>query len=51
MYKRQVYAKRLQLAKHAGMAIMDLVSRGVTARQIINERSIRNALTLSLIHI
>ena len=39
-----VYAKRLQLAKHAGMAIMDMVNRGVTARQIINERSIRNAL-------
>ena len=36
-----VYAKRLQLAKHAGMAIMDMVNRGVTARQIINERSIR----------
>ena len=43
-----VYSKRLQLAKHAGMAIMDLVSRGVTARQIINERSIRNALTCDM---
>ena len=43
-----VYAKRLQLAKHAGMAIMDLVSRGVTARQIINERSIRTALTCDM---
>ena len=30
------------------MAIMDLVSRGVTARQIINERSIRNALTCDM---
>ena len=43
-----VYAKRLQLAKHAGMAIMDLVKRGVTARQIINERSIRNALACDM---
>ena len=43
-----VYAKRLQLAKHAGMAVMDLVNRGVTARQIINERSIRNALTCDM---
>ena len=43
-----VYSKRLQLAKHAGMAIMDLVKRGVTARQIINERSIRNALTCDM---
>ena len=30
------------------MAIMDLVNRGVTARQIINERSIRNALTCDM---
>ena len=43
-----VYAKRLQLAKHAGMAVMDLVRRGVTARQIINERSIRNALACDM---
>ena len=43
-----VYAKRLQLGKHAGMAIMDLVNRGVTARRIINERSIRNALTCDM---
>ena len=43
-----VHAKRLQLAKHAGMAVMDLVRRGVTARQIINERSIRNALACDM---
>ena len=43
-----VYAKRLQLGKHAGMAVMDLVNRGVTARRIINERSIRNALTCDM---
>ena len=43
-----VYAKRLQLGKHAGIAIMDLVNRGVTARHIINERSIRNALTCDM---
>jgi dihydroxy-acid dehydratase len=43
-----VYSKRLQLAKHAGMAIMDLVRRNVTARQIINARSIRNALTCDM---
>ena len=43
-----VYAKRLQLAKRSGMAIMDLVRRGVTARQIINERSLRNALTCDM---
>ena len=43
-----VYAKRLQLGKRSGMAIMDLVKRGVTARQIVNERSIRNALTCDM---
>ncbi len=43
-----VSAAAPQLAKHAGMKIMELVSRGVTARQIINERSIRNALTCDM---
>ena len=43
-----VYSKRLQLAKHSGMAIMELVRKGITARQIINERSIRNALTCDM---
>ena len=43
-----VYSKRLQLGKKSGMAIMDLVRRGVTARQIVNERSIRNALTCDM---
>ena len=43
-----VYAKRLQLGKRSGMAVMDLVRRGVTARQIVNARSIRNALTCDM---
>jgi len=43
-----VYAKRLQLAKHSGMAIMHLVKNNITARQIINERSIRNALACDM---
>ena len=43
-----VYSKRLQLAKHSGMAIMELVKKNVTARQIINERSLRNALTCDM---
>jgi dihydroxy-acid dehydratase len=36
------------LAKHAGMAIMNLVEKGITARQIINEKSIRNALACDM---
>ena len=43
-----VYSKRLQLAKHSGMAIMELVKKNITARQIINERSLRNALTCDM---
>ena len=43
-----VYSKRLQLAKHAGMAVMELVRKNITARQIINERSLRNALTCDM---
>ena len=43
-----VYSKRLQLGKRSGMAIMELVRKGVTARQIVNERSIRNALTCDM---
>ena len=43
-----VYAKRLQLGKRSGIAIMELVRRGVTARQIVNARSIRNALTCDM---
>ncbi|WP_455580857.1 dihydroxy-acid dehydratase [Dysosmobacter sp.] len=42
------YSKRLQLGKRSGMAIVELVKKGVTARQIINERSIRNALTCDM---
>lgn len=43
-----VYSRRLQLGRQAGAAIMEMVRRGVTARQIINERSIRNALTCDM---
>ncbi len=40
--------KRTILAKHAGMAIMELVKNNVCARDIINERSIRNALACDM---
>ena len=43
-----VYSKRLQLGKRSGEAIMELVRKGITARQIINERSIRNALACDM---
>lgn len=40
--------KRTILAKHAGMAIMELVRNNVCARDIINERSIKNALACDM---
>ncbi len=43
-----VHSGRMLLAKHSGMAIMELVNKGVTARQIINEKSIRNALACDM---
>jgi dihydroxy-acid dehydratase len=43
-----VYSERIRLAKHAGMRIMDLLEQGITARQIINSKSIRNAMTLDM---
>ncbi len=43
-----VSGARLQLAKHAGMAIMELVRRDLKARDIINERSIYNAVACDM---
>lgn len=43
-----VHSGRIMLAKHAGMAIMDLVEKNITARQIINEKSIRNAVACDM---
>ena len=40
--------KRIMLAKHAGMAIMEMVRRNISARDIINERSIKNALACDM---
>lgn len=43
-----VYSERIRLAKHAGMKVMELVEKGITARQIINERSIHNGMVLDM---
>ena len=40
--------KRVILAKHAGMAIMELVKSDIKARDIINEKSISNALACDM---
>ena len=39
---------RIRLAKHAGMAIINLVEKDIKARDIINEKSLRNALACDM---
>jgi len=43
-----VFSKRLRLAKTSGMKIMDLVSRNIKPRDIINLDSIKNALSVDM---
>lgn len=43
-----VYSERMRLAKYAGMKIMDLLEKDIKPRDIVNERSIRNALTVDM---
>ena len=39
-----VYAKRLQMAYETGRAVMGLVKKGITARQVITKEAIENAI-------
>lgn len=43
-----VYSERIQMAKHAGMKIMDLVNNNIRPRDIVTEASIRNALACDM---
>lgn len=43
-----VYSARIELAKHAGMQIMDLVEKNIRARDIMTEAAIHNALTADM---
>ena len=43
-----VYSARLQLAKHAGMQVMELVKKNIRPRDIITEEAILNALTVDM---
>ncbi len=43
-----VHSGRMQLAKHAGMAIMNLVENDIKARDIINKESLKNALACDM---
>ena len=43
-----VYSERIRLAKHAGMAVMDMVERNICPKDIMTEAAFRNALTMDM---
>ena len=43
-----VYSARIELAKHAGMQVMELVRRNIRPRDIMTAAAIRNALTADM---
>ena len=43
-----VYSARIELAKHAGMQVMELVRKNIRPRDIMTEAALRNALTADM---
>lgn len=43
-----VYSERIRLAKHAGMKVMELLEKGITTLDIINEKSVHNGMVLDM---
>ena len=43
-----VYSARIELAKHAGMAVMNLVKKDICPRDIMTEAALMNALTVDM---
>ncbi len=43
-----VYSARIELAKHAGMQVMELVKKNIRPRDIMTEAAIRNAVTADM---
>ena len=43
-----VYSERLKLAKHAGMAVMELLKKNICPRDIMSEKAFKNALTMDM---
>ena len=43
-----VYAERIRLAKYSGMQIMEMVNKDIKIRDILNEKSFKNALTVDM---
>ena len=43
-----VYSQRIELAKHAGMAVMELIKKDIKPRDIMTEKAFKNALTVDM---
>lgn len=43
-----VYSERIQLAKHAGMKVMEMLKRDIRPRDIMTEKAFMNALTVDM---
>ena len=43
-----VYSARIELAKHAGMAVMEMVRKNIRPRDIMTEDALMNALTIDM---
>lgn len=43
-----VYSRRIELAKHAGMAVMELLKKDIRPRDIMTEEAFYNALTVDM---
>lgn len=43
-----VYSARIQLAKKAGMAVMNMLEKNIRPRDIVNEKSLRNGLACDM---
>ena len=43
-----VYSARIELAKHAGMAVMEMLRRDIRPRDIMTESAFKNALTVDM---
>ncbi len=43
-----VYSERIRLAKHAGMAVMNMIEKDIRPKDIMTEKAFRNALTMDM---
>ncbi len=43
-----VYSARIELAKHAGMAVMDMLRKNIKPRDVMTEKAFHNALTVDM---